>query len=87
MVQIKFKNLDKSELARSVVQERIEALIDKFSALKKSNIQVTLEMVNSPLQAGPDLFKLKLHVVGGKYSGITIEKAESNLYVALAKIV
>lgn len=87
MIQIKFKNLDKSEMAREAVQERMEALIDKFEDLNESKIQVTLEMENSPLQAGPDLFKVKLHVSRGRYDGITMEKSDSNLYVAVAEVV
>lgn len=87
MIQVKFKNLDKSEMAREAVQERIEALIEKFDDLSKSKIQVTLEMENSPVQAGPDLFKVKLHVSRGRYDGITVEKSDSNLYVALAEVV
>ncbi len=87
MIQVKFKNLDKSEMAREAVQERIEALIEKFEDLNKSKIQVTLEMENSPIQAGPDLFKVKLHISRGRYDGVTVEKADSNLYVALAEVV
>lgn len=87
MIQVKFRNLDKSELAREAVQDRVETLIEKFEDLGDSKIQVTLEMENSPLQAGPDLFKVKLHVVRGRYDGITVEKSDSNLYVALAEVV
>lgn len=87
MIQIKFKNLERSELAREAVQERIEVLVDKFPYLNESKIQVTLEMENSPTQAGPDLFKVKLHVSRGRYDGIVCEKSDSNLYVALAEVV
>jgi ribosome-associated translation inhibitor RaiA len=87
MIQIKFKNLDKSELAKDAVQERIEILVDKFPDLHESKILVTLEMENSPTQPGPDFFKVKLHVSRGRYNGITCEKSDSNLYVALADVV
>ena len=87
MIRIKFKNLDKSEMAREAVYERVETLSEKFPDLSDSKIQITLEMENSPLQAGPDLFKVKLHVSKGRYNGITVEKANSNLYVALADVV
>lgn len=87
MIQIKFKNLDKSELAREAVNERIETLIEKFPDFNESKIQITLEMQNSPLQAGPDLFKVKLHVARGRYDGITVEKSDASLYVALAEVV
>lgn len=87
MIQIKFKNLEKSEMAREAVQERIETLVVKFPDLDDSKIQVTLEMENSPLKAGPDLFKVKLHVARGRYDGITVEKADSSMYVALAEVI
>lgn len=87
MIQVKFKNLEKSEMAREATQERIESLIEKFPDLEGSKIRVTLEMENSPLQPGPDLFKVKFHVTSGRYDGITVEKSDSNLYVALADVV
>lgn len=87
MILVKFKNLEKSEIARQAVEDRFEILTEKFPDLMKSKIQVFLEMHNSPQQAGPDLFKVKVHVVGERYDGITIEKADSNLYVALADVV
>lgn len=87
MIQVKFKNLEKSEMAREAAQDRVEGLIVKFPDLVKSKIQITLEMENSPAQAGPDLFKVKFHVLGARYDGITVEKEASNLYVALADVV
>ncbi len=87
MIQVKFKNLEKSSLVREAVVSRVEPMIDKFNDLNKSKILITLEMENSPLQAGPDLFKVKLHVSGGRYRGITIEKEDLNLYVALADVI
>ncbi len=87
MIQIKFKNLEKSELAREAALERIESLVDKFPDLNDCQILVTLEMQNSPIQAGPDLFKVKVHVSSGRYRGTTVEKKNANLYVALAEVV
>lgn len=87
MIQIKFKNLEKSEMAREAVENRIEGLVEKFPDLVQSKMQITLEMENSPTQPGPDLFKVKLHISKGRYGGITCEKANSNLYVALAEVV
>lgn len=49
MIQIKFKNLEKSEIACEIVHARMESLIEKFSDLEDSKIQITLEMENSPL--------------------------------------
>ncbi|MBK9324359.1 MAG: HPF/RaiA family ribosome-associated protein [Bdellovibrionaceae bacterium] len=87
MIQIKFKNLEKSELAREAAQETIESLVEKFGDLNESKIQITLEMKCSPRQAEPDLFKVRLHVVRGRYDGITVETDNPNLYIALAEVV
>jgi ribosome-associated translation inhibitor RaiA len=87
LINIKFKSLEKSELAHQAVAERIDALVEKFPDLNESKIQVTLEMENSPTQSGPDLFKVKLRVLGGRYNSIIVTKAHSNLYVALAEVV
>lgn len=86
MIKVTFKNLEKSELARDVAIERLEVLLDKFPDLRQSRIVVTLEMQNSPAQAGPDLFVVKFQVSGGRYSGVFV-KASTSLYVALADIV
>lgn len=86
MIKIKFKKLRKSEAIINTINERIEHLIEKFPNLLKSKISITVEMENSPIQAGPDLFKLKLLVSGGKYDAVTIEKCDPNLYAALADV-
>ena len=87
MFQIKFKNLKKSELTKEAVIERLLPLIDKFPDLKANQLQITLEMQNSPIQAGPDLFKVKIYITKGRYKGVTIEKEQSNLFVALADLI
>ncbi len=87
MIQVKFKNLDRSEMAKEAVLERVQTIINKFPDLEESKIQVTLEMENSPHKAGPDLFKSKLHVFRGRYDGVTVEKSDPNLYIALAEVV
>lgn len=87
MIHITFKNLDKSEMAREAATGRIESMIEKFPDLTKSRIDITLEMDNSPTQAGPDLFHVKVHISGGRYDGIRLEKSAPNLYLALADVV
>lgn len=36
---------------------------------------------------GLDLFSVKLHILGGRYSGVTVEKSNPSMYVALAEVV
>ena len=87
MLHIKFKNLDKSELIDTATRQRFEALVDKFPDLSASKIRITLEMENSPFQAGPDFFKVKLHIARGRYDGVIVEKSNASIYVALADVV
>jgi len=87
VIKVTFKNLEKSELAREAALERVESIVEKFEHLKGSRINVTLEMENSPTQAGPDLFRVKVHVNGGRYQGLRIVKSAASLYVALADVV
>lgn len=86
MIQVKFKNLEKSELAKHLTEERIEAVISKFTDLSESKIIVTLDMQNSPLQSGPDVFNINLQILNGKYKGVRVTKTNINLYKALADL-
>ena len=87
MIQIKFKNLEKSEFVHEVVDQRLQGLIEKFDDLLDCRMVVTLEMDNSPAQAGPDLFNVKLHILNGRYGGVIVSKSDSNLYRAIADLV
>lgn len=87
MIQVKFKNLEKSDLVRTVVTERLQALVDKFEDLEKSTLKVILEMQNSPTQPGPDVFVVKLLISGGRFKGTFIQKSSANLYSALADLI
>lgn len=86
MIQIKFKNLEPSAIAREAVTIRLQSLIEKFPDLIGTKIQVTLEMENSPLQAGPDLFQVKVYIASGRYKDVLIEKENANMYIALAEV-
>jgi ribosome-associated translation inhibitor RaiA len=87
MIQIIFKNLKRSELVRAAVIRRLKSVVDRFPALKGCRIHATLEMHNSPIQARPDLFTVKVLVRNGRYRGVKLKKSAQNLYVALADVV
>lgn len=87
MIHIIYKNLKRSTLVKEVVTQRIQSVIERFPALKDSRIHITLEMHNSPFQARPDLFSVKVHVNDGRYRGVRLEKSAQNLYAALADVV
>ncbi|MDZ4660214.1 MAG: HPF/RaiA family ribosome-associated protein [Pseudomonadota bacterium] len=86
MFTVVFKNLDKSDLTKEAVITRLQETIDRFPDLVGHKITVTLSMENSPQQAGPDHFTVKVHVRGKKYRDVLIEKSAMNLYLALADV-
>lgn len=87
MLKIVFKNLEKSELAKEAAEERLATVADRFPDLCESRITVTLSMENSPLQAGPDVFSVKIQCHDGRYRGVIMQKSASSLYIALADLV
>jgi ribosome-associated translation inhibitor RaiA len=86
MIQVKFKNMTRSDLVKTAVLDRIEPIIEKFDELRVSKIVLTLEMQNSPTQSGPDLFSVKLNVRNGRFKGTVVSKSDANLYRALAEL-
>ena len=86
MFTVVFKNLDKSNLTKEAVITRLQETIDRFPDLAGHRMTVTLSMENSPQQAGPDHFTVKVHVRGKKYRDVLIEKSAMNMYLALADV-
>ncbi len=86
MIQVLFRNLDQSELAKEAVFDRLSSVVSKFPWLADSHVTVTLAMENSPRQAGPDLFSVRVRIHGGKSKGILLRASATSLYVALADV-
>ncbi|MEZ4814949.1 MAG: hypothetical protein R3A80_07065 [Bdellovibrionota bacterium] len=86
MLRIVFNNLEKSELTKVIVEERLMPIIEKFPDLRGHRLTATLSMQNSPQQAGPDLFSVRVHIHGKKYKNVILDKSAQSLYVALADI-
>jgi hypothetical protein len=86
MIRIIFKDLEESALAKEAVHSRLQATMDRFPDLAGHRLTVTLSMDNSQFKPGPDLFKVKLVIVGKKYGGIILEKSAISLYAALADL-
>lgn len=86
-MKIVFRNLKKSELVTKAVKERLDTLLEKFPSMKSSNIVCTLDMDNSPVQVGRDVFRVKIKFKSGQYKGIVLEKEAITFYQALAEVV
>ena len=87
MIQIIFKNLNRSEMVREAVIKRLKRVVDRFPSLKECQIHATLEKHNSPVQTRPDLFTVMVHVRNGRYRGVKLKKSAQNLYAALAEVI
>lgn len=86
MINVIFRNLEKSELAKEIVNERLQGLMEKFPELGEHTLNVTLSMQNSPTQSGPDFFTVKVYINGPKFMNLSIEKSAPNLYLSLAEV-
>jgi ribosome-associated translation inhibitor RaiA len=87
MIQVIFRNFADSEFTKTKTIERFEAVRRKYPDLKHSHLAVTLEMQNSRVQAGRDVFTVKVLVKDGHYSGVQLKKSSNNLYKALAEVI
>lgn len=87
MINIVFKNLEPSQLTRDIVEERIGPVIEKFPALVGHKVTLTLEMQNSPTQAGRDLYTISSMVTGKTFKNLKITKSSDNFYLATAELV
>lgn len=86
MIRIVFKNLDESEIAKEVVQSAAQATFSRFPDLEGHEQTYTISMDNSQFKPGPDLFKVKLVIIGKKYGGLVLQKSAKSLYIALAEL-
>ncbi len=86
MIQIYFKGLEPSELAREVILERIAESQERFPQLLHHRLRVTLAMENSPDQKGPDMFSVRLNISGPRFGKLMLEKRAGSLYLAAAQL-
>lgn len=73
-------------MARSIVVEKMNVLIEKFPDLQHHAIYLTLSMDNSASQAGPDEFGIRVQIKGKKFDGLIVEKKAQSLYLAMAVV-
>lgn len=86
MLRVVFKNLRKSKFAEDIVATRVNAVLEKFPEYKPSSATAILEMENSPLQAGPDIYNVKLILTDKSRSPIVLRMKSGHLYQAAAML-
>jgi hypothetical protein len=86
MIQVQFKNLEPSVLARDTAVENLSRVIAQVPETAQSTVQVTLEMKDSNREPGPSLFHVQVIFQGGKQNGMAFQQSAKSLYVALADL-
>lgn len=87
MITIKFKKLERSELAREAVLETFQSLIQVMPELESCKIQVTLWGESGSSRAGPDRFKVETRLEAKRYGRLKVDQSATSLYTALSKTV
>ena len=79
-----FKDGLQSEFVKHAMEYHMDHLQEKYPELENSEATVTLQMENSPIQAGPDAYTVKIRLSGSKrLKGISLKKTAKNFYVAV----
>lgn len=86
MIRVVFKNMANSASVKESVLQRIASFEDKFPDLYGSKTTATVELKNSPEHAGKDLYTVTVHISGGRYHGVRLQKSSETLLVALAEV-
>lgn len=86
MLRVVFKNLRKSKFAEDIVSTKVTAVLEKFPEFRPTSATAILEMENSPLQAGPDIYNVKLILTDKSLSPIVLQMKSGHLYQAAAML-
>lgn len=82
MVKVIFKNLQKSDMVREIVTEKVQHVLSKFPDLKNAAATVFVEMENSLTHPGKDDFRIKLIMASRGNKPVVIQKESDNFYQA-----
>lgn len=86
MLNIVFKSLEPSSLAREIAEERIGEVVKSFPDLDIHDMTLTLAISRSFSQRGADTFIAQLQVIGPKYLKISVSKRSRSLFIALDEL-
>lgn len=86
MIRVHFHRLERSELARDIVLERIGEVLREFSAQVRSEAVVTLTSEQSLSATMPDLFHVRLEATTVQGTAIDLESAAPSLFAAVETV-
>jgi ribosome-associated translation inhibitor RaiA len=85
-IQVVFQNLKKSEFIKSLVVDRVQSVLEKFPQNRRGKAVVYVSMENSPRQAGPDLFGVKVMLKSSIARSMVFSKKAGSLFQATADV-
>jgi ribosome-associated translation inhibitor RaiA len=87
MLNIVYKNFEPTNYTKEIILERIKPIINKFSLDHKHRVRITLEVVNSPSQAGADVYSITTFIHGITYKNFKMKRSSSDFFRAIADLV
>ena len=86
MVQVNFKNLERSPMVRQIVAEKMEKVLAKFPRFANTTATVSVSTENSRIVGPSHYYSVKLCVRAKGLRPIIIEKRAANFYAAVAEM-
>lgn len=87
MLKVVFINIEPSQMARDILDERITPILKRDPSLKRCSVTIMLERENPPSQDVPDLFTLSLRAENNSNeTDLIIKKSSENFYNATASL-
>ena len=85
-MEIQFVRLKKSSAVIEAIEDRMTPIFEKANIDYQRKVKITVAMENSPVQAGPDLFRVRMRIKTGIFRNLIVEKADMNFYKALSSL-
>jgi ribosome-associated translation inhibitor RaiA len=86
MVNVVFKNLEKSTMVRDIVAGKLERVLEKFPRFATTLATVSVCTENSRVAGPPHYYSVKLRVQAKGLRPIIVEKKAVSLYAAVAEL-
>lgn len=84
MIEVSFKNMESTEFAKQIVEDRLERMVKANPLFSKHRFRVEIERINSGAGPKPDYFKIELAVSGLHLRLRNIASKHPSLYEAVS---
>lgn len=86
MIEVSFKNMESTELAKQIVEERLVRVVKTNPLLSKHRFKVEIERIHSGASPKPDFFKIDLAVSGLHLRHRQLVSKHPSLYQAIGLV-